>query len=138
MSDEPRMFPLRTILTVTTGLLLTNRRGPQDNGIGDLYEILDWMTGDAAHTHQLPRFADECRPEILKQHPVLDDPGIRAHLEDARDAGGDEAIEMALSGFAAAYGAELPLRKLPEGVHAAVHPVAELVGMMDGTKGGEK
>lgn len=128
---ETRAFPLRTILTVTTGLPLTKRRSPNDNGIGDLYEILDWMTGDEAFTHQLPRFADECKPEILKQHPVLDDPNIRVHLEDARESGGAEAIEMALAGFEVAYGKELPLRKLPADRHVACHPVVEPVGMMD-------
>ena len=55
MTTETRQFPLRTILTVTTGRLLTKAKGPRDNGIGDLYEILGYMTGDnGVMTHQLP------------------------------------------------------------------------------------
>ena len=39
-----RLFPLRVVLTVTTGRLLTERRDAKDNGISDVYEILGHMT----------------------------------------------------------------------------------------------
>ena len=41
-----KTFSLRTILTVTTGRLLTKGKTERDNGIGDLYEILGWMSGE--------------------------------------------------------------------------------------------
>ncbi len=69
--NETKVFPLRVLLTVTTGRLLTQSRGPRDNGIGDLYELLGWMTNDEPFTHQLPRFADECKPWILQWFPEL-------------------------------------------------------------------
>ncbi len=67
---ETKRFTLRTVLTVTTGRLLTE---PKDggNGIGDLYEILGWMTDDEPFTHQLPRFAAECKPRLLEWFPEL-------------------------------------------------------------------
>jgi hypothetical protein len=65
------MFALRVILTVTTGRLLTKGAGPKDNGIGDLYELLNWMTEDNLFTHQLGRAAEECKPVILELYPEL-------------------------------------------------------------------
>jgi len=70
-SEVTKPFPLRVVLTVTTGRLLTQGKGPHDNGIGDLYELLNWMTGDNLFTHQLPRAGDACKPYLLKCFPVL-------------------------------------------------------------------
>lgn len=71
MSNKTRKFPLCTVLTVTTKRLLTKRRGPDDNGIGDLYDILTHMTNDSVCTPQLGRFSDECRPWLLRWFPEL-------------------------------------------------------------------
>jgi hypothetical protein len=79
------MFALRVILTVTTGRLLTVGAGPQDNGIGDLYELLNWMTEDNLFTHQLGRAAEECKPVILELYPelaVLGSPSAMAKLDE--------------------------------------------------------
>jgi hypothetical protein len=69
--EPTKKFSLRTILTVTTGRLLTEGKSEDDNGIGDLYEILGWMTNDSPYTHQLGRFADECKPYLYKWFPEL-------------------------------------------------------------------
>ena len=50
--EELRSFPLRVVLTVTTGRLLTELKDNQNNGIGDLYDILNHMTGDTLFLHQ--------------------------------------------------------------------------------------
>jgi hypothetical protein len=68
---ETKRFDLRTILTATTGRLLAEPEGENDNGIGRLYELLGWMTNDQPFTHQLPRFADECKPWLLRWFPEL-------------------------------------------------------------------
>ena len=68
---ETKQFDLRTVLTVTTGRLLTKGKGPGDNGISDLYEVLDWMTNDNLMTHQLPRASNECKPWLLRCFPEL-------------------------------------------------------------------
>ena len=41
--------------------------------IGDLYEILNYLTGDDLWTHQLPHAGRVCKPAILFQHPQLAD-----------------------------------------------------------------
>lgn len=68
---ETNRFHVRVLLTVTTGRLLTKANGPRDNGIGSLYKLLGWMTNDVPMTHQLPRFADECKPWLLRWFPEL-------------------------------------------------------------------
>jgi hypothetical protein len=75
-----KTFPLRTVLTVTTGRLLTKGKpagdfGHRDNGIGDLYDILGHMTKDSPMTHQLGRFAEECKPWLLRWFPELESAG---------------------------------------------------------------
>lgn len=69
--EETKTFSLRTVLTGVTGRLLTERKGPDDNGIGDLYELLAWMTMDTPFTRQLGRFMDECKPHLLQLFPEL-------------------------------------------------------------------
>ena len=66
-----KIYPLRTVLTITTGRLLTEQKGNNDNGISDLYEILEHMTGEAPYTHSLGRFAEECKPLLFKLFPDL-------------------------------------------------------------------
>jgi hypothetical protein len=63
MSEDTKTFDLGTVLSVTTEKLLTN--------IGNLYDILGWMTEDEPFTHQLPRFNEECKPWLLRQYPQL-------------------------------------------------------------------
>ncbi len=58
-----RTFTLETVLSITTGVLLTD--------IGNVYDILNYMTGDNLLTHQLPLAADICKHAIWKQHPKL-------------------------------------------------------------------
>jgi len=62
---EKKSFGLGTILSITTGRLLTS--------IDNVYEILNFMTRDNLFTHQLPRASKECAPWILRQHPQLKD-----------------------------------------------------------------
>lgn len=67
-----KIFSMRTLLSVTTGRLLTKPRGQHNNGIEDIYELVEHMTGEPAFTHQLPRFIRECRPVLLKLFPDLE------------------------------------------------------------------
>ncbi len=68
---KTKSFPLESLLTVTTGRLLTKRQGLDNNGISDLYDILGWMTNDSPYTTQLGRFASECKPWLLRWFPEL-------------------------------------------------------------------
>jgi hypothetical protein len=133
-----KTFPLRTVLTVTTGRLLTKRKAADDNGIGDLYELLDWLTGDANFTHQLGRAAEECKPWLFKTHPELaaisNEVALRS-LDKWRDAdktgGIEEALKMWLTECKMMFPAIKDEYEFEQGCcsadHQRKHPVAELL-----------
>lgn len=70
--SEHKSFPVVVVLTVTTGRLLCEME--------DVYDILNFMTGDNLFTHQLPRASDQCSPWLLKWYPELAEAGIPANL----------------------------------------------------------
>ena len=70
MSKEKK-YPLRDVLTVTTGRLLTTRKNENDNGISDLYDILGHMSGVTQSTLSLGHYADLCVPKLFKLFPEL-------------------------------------------------------------------
>lgn len=127
-------FALRTLLTVTTGRLLTESEGPRDNGIGRMYKLLGWMTSDEPFTHQLGRFADECKPWLLRWFPEL------ASCNESLDAlerlieehGGDAGIKRWVSDLmliCPPLKAEYDVPKIPADDHEKKHPYDELVAM---------
>ena len=91
-------FHIGVVLSVTTGKLLS--RG----GIGACYKILNYMTGDELHTHQLPRANKAARPAVLAQHPQLaDETGEGVNAEN---------IDEYLARMEAKFGVSLPLTPL--------------------------
>ena len=66
---ETRPFGLRTILSVTTGRVLTEPKDQMDNGITDMYDLLTWMTMDGASTLTLGHFAREMKPHLFRLFP---------------------------------------------------------------------
>jgi len=139
-----KRFPLRVLLTVTTGRLLTKSKGPRDNGIGDLYEILGWMTNYQPFTHQLPRFGEECKPWLLRWFPELK--AFDTQLEEKYGAGSldymlrcveaaghpaDSAIESWLARWQVDFGAQdaYDVPRIPRDDHGVKNPFDELVEM---------
>ena len=61
-----KTFSLKDVLTVTTGIFLCD-------DIGDLYDILNHLTGENLYTHQLGRAAKYARPYIFSFYPFLED-----------------------------------------------------------------
>jgi hypothetical protein len=57
-------------------LSITHDRLVSPSHIGGVYQILNYMTGDDLMTHQLPRAARQCKPELLRQHPQLATPEV--------------------------------------------------------------
>lgn len=138
-----KKFPLRSLLTVTTGRLLTTPEGPRDNGIGQLYEILDWMTDDSNFTHQLPRAADECRQWLFKWFPEL---GTASACLDKLDqwisadktGTAQEGVKMwitELKMIDPRIKDEYEVGKIHVGDHKAVDPIKELVEMRESKEG---
>lgn len=116
-SIDTRRFPLGTILTVTTGRLLCP--------IGDLYQILDYMTGDQLFTHQLPRAADECKGPLLEQHPEL------SYIEVPQMSGEEQCLAW-LAVQTLQYGDHLPVTPLADRDHTVIDPLVELEMMAPG------
>lgn len=140
MSDTKK-FPARVLLTVTTGRLLTKGKGGRDNGIVDLYELLGWMTNDSPFTHQLGRFAEECKPHLLRMFPELEKAEsdevlalLDAKIDDAKKQGGDisGAIESWLAETVEKCGitAEYDIPRIPAECHEEKGPISELSEMM--------
>lgn len=116
-----RTFDLRVVLTVTTGRLLTKPR-PGSNGIEDLYEILSWMTDDSPYTHQLGRFAQDCKPWLLRWYPQLE--AIELPVLDSA-----VVIESWIKTMEEEFGTELAIGKIPRDDHEQKNPYDELVAM---------
>ncbi len=141
--NETKRFPLRVVLSIATSRLLTKPRGGSDNGIGDVYEILGWMTNDSPMTHQIPRFCDECRPWLLRWFPELALPAGEtplALLDQLVQCGGNLAsigIEKWLESCVEVYGckAEYDVPRIPADDHTATHPYNELVQMLGTDEG---
>lgn len=130
-TEPTQRFPLRVLLTVTTGRLLTERKGPHDNGISDLYRLLFWMTNDQPFTHQLPRFAGECKPWLLRWFPEIGKANVAFLDELIRVEGGEKGVEAWLEGLPALIGckAEYDVPRIPADDHDKKHPVQELAEM---------
>lgn len=117
-TPTPRTFGLGAILTVTTDVFLVA-------DIGDIYELLNYMTGDNLFTHQLPRAAGECKPALLEQHPQL----AAVDVPELPDA---DAYTAHLADLEKVHGAELAVAPLATGAHKRVNPLTELADMMPG------
>ncbi len=117
-TPTPRTFGLGAILTVTTDVFLVA-------DIGDIYELLNYMTGDNLFTHQLPRAAGECKPALLAQHPQLADVDV-PELPDA------DAYMTYLANLEKVHGTELAVTPLAAGAHKHINPFTELADIMPG------
>lgn len=134
-----KTFPLRTVLTVTTGRLFTKGRRPHDNGISDLYEILGHMTNDSPMTHQLGQFGKECKSWLLRWFPELDSPELMAALEDlpermkatvgthAKDVLADATFSDCVAKGLCRE--EYEIDQIPHDDHDSKDPIDELVAM---------
>ena len=138
--ETTKRFPLRVVLSVTTGRLLTEPKGPDDNGISDVYEILEWICGEPPFTHQLPRFGREARPFLLRMFPELAAAEAASSMRSldgwlAVDrTGWQEAIKMWLAELRMMLPnirEQYDVPRLPAGNHESKRPILELREMMD-------
>ncbi len=117
-NDERRKFDLGTVLSITTGVLLTN--------IGNVYEILNYMTGDNLFTHQLPRASRECEPVILRQHPQL----AEVDASGVNTTNWREFLDQQIERF----GAELEIEPVGIFEHRRIDPIQEAIDMVGADK----
>lgn len=112
---EAREFPLASILTVTTGRFLCP-------DVGDLYEILDYLTSTKLLTHQLPAAAEAVRSGVIEQHPQLADVAVPPEVAD------QAWVAPWLAGQRERYGQSLPLRSVP--AVRLPDPIADLIARL--------
>lgn len=112
-----RSFHLGDILSVTTGYLVSPRA---PHGIDAMYDLLNFMTGDNLFTHQLPRACDECKPELLRQHPQLADVKPPERFDD------EAHVWRWLAEQVDRYGEFLDVAPLATSDHTVIDPIAEL------------
>lgn len=106
-------FHLGDILTITTGRLVS------PDHIDGVYRILAHMAGEPVFTHQLGRVADECRPELLRQHPDLADVTPPAAFED------EAHIWRWLAEQTDRYGMDREVAPLAAVDHTHIDPITE-------------
>lgn len=122
-------FALCDILTITTGRLLTKPKGEGDNGIKLLYDILGHMTGEQPFTHSLGRFAEECKPYLLKTFPELSNVNI-PELDKGEPS--YEWINLWLERCVKEWGMKptYMIGQIPKASHESKNPISELSDMM--------
>lgn len=111
-------FSLGAVLTVTTGRMLVD-------DIGDLYAILNHMTGDNLFTHQLPRAGDACQEPLLAQLPQLRDVVVP-------DLHGGDAYRVWLTQQAELLGSEFAVEPIEQ--WESREPIEELSEMVGCSK----
>lgn len=109
-----KRFHLGDVLSITTGRLVA------PGHVGAVYDLLSFMTGDNLFTHQLARAADECEPDLLRQHPQLAEIELPEQFED------EDHVETWLAEQAARYGEHLDVIPLARGDHTDIDPLQEL------------
>lgn len=114
-----RSFHLGDILSVATGCLVSPRH------IDGVYDLCNFMTGDNLFTHQLPRAANECGPEIFRQHPDLKNITVPSF-------DGEAEVWAWLAAVTAEYGEHRDIAPLAEGDHTRINPLDELALMRPG------
>lgn len=78
IEKNSKQFDLEAILNITTGILFTS--------MDDVYEVLNYLTGDSIFIHQIPRVMDAAKPYVLSLHPELEGVGVGVTINSFEDA----------------------------------------------------
>ncbi len=113
-----KTFHIGDLITVVDGHLVS------PDHIGGVYNVIDFVTGQAHMTHQLPRAALEVTPWLLKQHPWLADITVPDSL------GTEAAVKEWLAPVIERYGERHAVEPMPSGAYVGREPIAELVEMV--------
>lgn len=140
-----KRFHISDVLSITTGRLVSDRH------MDGVYDILNHMTGESLFTHQLGRASKACKPELLRQFPVLDSGEMQFAYGKLILMLGGESVkgfekELILgwlskltnpNGYAPIKGKqgvvfpiEFDVSPLPAGAYGAREPIGELADMM--------
>lgn len=114
-----QMFDLGTVLSITSGKLLTS--------IDNVYKILNFMTGDSLYTHQLPRAGRQCEGPIKALYPKLVTLSAKAESEVTT-----ENWKTWLANAVEEHGDEFDI--VPLLMYTKREPLSELAEMVDPDK----
>lgn len=117
---EWKEFHIGDVLTITTGIMVS------PEGIGGVYQILDWMTGDQLFTHQLPRASDICEPILKGLYPEI----AKVEIPDASNVPESLIPEFWIDWLAkkaAIHGEKIRVPKLT--TYTPIDPLEELITM---------
>jgi hypothetical protein len=85
-----------------------------------VYDVADFVTGEAHFTHQLTRVCEEITPELIRQHPWLAEVVVPEWVRDA------ETCDVWLLQATERWGTEHEVEQLPLGAYVGREPIAEL------------
>ncbi|RKD69019.1 hypothetical protein [Rhizobium sp. WW_1] len=111
---KTKSFPIDAVMSTITGVLVS------ENGIGCIYEMLNWMTGDSVFTHQIPRISREAVPVMLAIYPEM-----QAAIDEAKQVNGDNWREW-LTTWRQRYGDEIAVPVMNIAEHERIDPLSEL------------
>ena len=109
-------FNLGAILNITTGRLFTN--------MADVYDVLDYITGEKNSTQQLTKIAEPAKNYVLSLHPELKGVGDDVEINSFEDAYAFIEEQKKI------FGEQLPLTPMPKtDEYSYVEPIEETVEM---------
>jgi hypothetical protein len=115
MADRrTKLFPVDAVMSTVTGILVSQ------GGIGCVYEVLNWMTGESVYTHQIPRISREAVPVMLSLYPDM-----QAAIDEADQVNGDNWRDW-LATWTGRYGAEIAVPVMNIAEHERIDALSEL------------
>lgn len=111
-----KRFHIGALLSVTQDILL--------RPIGDVYRVIDYVTGQPHMTHQLIRAKDEITPHLVAQHPWLAGITVPEWVCD------EPTVSDFLAEIATEHGRYHEVAPLSFGAYVGREPVAELEEMV--------
>lgn len=112
-------FDLGSILNITTKRLFTSME--------DVYEVLNYLTGDSIYTHQLPRVMPIAKTYVLSLYPELTGVGDTVEINSFDDA------KAFINEQKKVFGNKLPLSPMGKtDEYSYVDPIEEAIDMTSG------
>ena len=112
---KTKTFPVDAVMSTVTGILVA------ESGIGCVYEVLNWMTGESVYTHQIPRISREAVPVMLALYPDM-----QAAIDEAEQVNADNWRDW-LAIWKARYGEQIAVPVMNIAEHERIDPMSELV-----------
>jgi hypothetical protein len=106
-------FPTAAVLSTITGRLVC------EDGIGGVYEVLNWMTGEDVYTHQIPRISKEAAAALIAAQPALS-----KAIEEADRVTPDNWREW-LAVWTERYGETIACPRMTVDQHERIDPLSE-------------